>query len=246
MHIGHPESEIDYGRGEEMRKLNLVLQAVFVFSLFATDANSQDHCGVSCPVCTGDLKTVHNDSGKYTGLVPHGNFSWFSIYVPESHGEEDEKGSTSLTVGLFDRFEGGLTLGIDSWDLRGRGKVLLFREGRITPGIIAGIGNIRPSGVETNGYLMLNKGAKLSGLPIHCYLGVAKKFDVDEVEEFYGLSVGVAPNFGAMAGYDGKEFHIGAAIQPIDRLNVGVMLLDGQDFSVFSNFSGQIPSLNKN
>jgi len=227
-----------------MKKINLTLQALAVLSLFVAAASSQDHCGVSCPVCTGDLKTIHSDSGKYTGIVPNESFSWFTIYVPESHGEEEEKGSTSFTLGLFDRFEAGLTLGLDSWDLRGRGKVLLLQEKKIIPGLIVGIGNIRPSGIETNGYLMLTKGAVWSSLPLHGYFGVAKKFEKNEVEEFFGLSIGFVPKIGAMAGYDGQEFHVGVAIQPIGRLNAGVMLLDGKEFSLFTGISGQIPFFN--
>ncbi|HXF49645.1 MAG TPA: hypothetical protein VNL73_09525 [Verrucomicrobiae bacterium] len=216
--------------------------ALLIFFLPAL-SHSQDQCGTVCPVCTGELKNPQEQKG-YQGIIPPGRFNWFSIYVPAGHDEE-ENGSTTFSVGLFNRLETGITLGLGSWDWRGKTRVLLVPEKRITPALLAGVGNLKPSGLETNGYVMLAKGAPLgSSYFLHGYLGAAKPFDGRPAEAIFGASIGFGSRIAAMSAYDGQEFHLGAAYQPFSFSNFGLMVLDVEghpEAALMGAFSGRIP-----
>jgi hypothetical protein len=228
-----------------MKALYRALVAFIAVLIALQSAKGQDECGAACPVCTGDLKTAQAKEKRYSGVVPHGRVSWFNIVVlGEKHGDEEERGSTSFTIGLFNRMDAGLTLGLESWDVRGRVKVLLTGERIWWPAVLAGIGNIRPSGLETNGYLMFSKAFPIAtNFPIHAYVGVARPFDNGDFEGIAGLSMGIGSNVGGMSAYDGKEFHIGGAYQVLSNVNLGVLLLEARHPALISNVSAQVPYL---
>ncbi len=229
-----------------MKKLGLSVLGVYVYLSLAFSAQwvyAQEECGTCCPVCTGELKI---DNNKTNPVIEHGKFSWFTIFEPQGHGEENEKGSSTFSIGLFNRLEGGVTIGFDSWDLRGKAKFLLLGEEKIFPAVVAGIGNIRPSGIETNGYLTLSK-SFTSGLPvpISAYVGGAKPFNGENAEIIFGFSIGLGSKVGAMAAFDGKEFHLGGAVQPLNNINVGILWIGMEHPGLISSFSGKLPFIYK-
>ena len=219
---------------------NLIL--IFSILLLARVSDAQDHCGTACPVCTGELKLDRNSESYNSQLLKSGSFNWFTIYTPVPHDEDGEKGSTSLSFGLFNRLETGLTMGLESWEVRGKIKTLAIPESKFRPALIAGVGNFSPTDVESNGYLMLAKGIKWT-FPIWSYAGMAKPFDGRKVEPILGLSVGVVPSSGLMAIYDGQEFHLGAAYQPIKFLSFGAMAVEMQQLGLFASFNGNLAAL---
>lgn len=228
-------------------KLRVISLCAFSLLFLSALAYPQDQCGTVCPVCTGELKNPQEQKG-YQGIIPHGRLNWFSIYVPAGHDEE-ENGSTTFSVGLFNRLETGITLGLGSWDWRGKARVLLVPEKGITPALLAGVGNLKPSGLETNGYIMLAKGAPLgSSYFLHGYLGAAKPFDGRPVEAIFGLSLGFGSRIAAMSAFDGQEFHLGAAYQPFSFTNFGLMMLDVEhrpEAAVIGALSGRLPFIPK-
>ena len=195
----------------------LLLIVLSIFPFYPTVA--QDHCGSACPVCTGELKLDRTSEQYNSQILKSGRYNLFTIYTPAGHGEEQEKGSTSFSIGILNRIESGVTLGLESWELRAKVKLLAIPESKFRPALLAGIGNIRPTGTESNGYLMLAKGLT-SGftVPVWSYVGVAKPFDGRDFEPILGLSVGVVKNGGLMYSYDGHEYHLGLAYQPIRYL----------------------------
>lgn len=218
----------------------LLLIALSILPFYTVVA--QDHCGSACPVCTGELKLDRGSDNYNSQILRNGSFNWFTIYTPAGHGEEQEKGSTSFSVGLFNRIETGLTLGLESWELRAKVKLLAIPESKFRPALLVGVGNIRPTGTESNGYLMLGKGLTSEfAVPVWSYVGVAKPFDGRDFEPIFGLSVGVVKNGGLMYSYDGQESHLGLAYQPIQSLGLGFMLVDMQHLGLFGSFSGKLP-----
>jgi len=79
--------------------------------------------------------------------------------------------------------------------------------------------------------------------PIWSYAGMAKPFDGRKVEPILGLSVGVVPSSGLMAIYDGQEFHLGAAYQPIKFLSFGAMAVEMKHLGLFASFNGNLAAL---
>jgi len=227
-----------------VQRNRILVTMATLLSLLWTFSSAQDHCGTACPVCTGELKLDRTaDSSSYNShILRHGGLNWFTIYTPAGHGEEDEKGSTSLSLGLLNRIETGLTVGIESWEVRGKLKLLVLSEAKLRPALLAGLGNVKPTSVETNAYLMLAKTFN-SGipLPIWFYLGAGKPFDGRDVEPIWGLSVGVVNNGGLMSAYDGQEFHLGAAYQPLRYLSFGAMMVDMKHLGLFASLNGKVP-----
>lgn len=202
--------------------------AVLVVSL-PLAASAGDECGVACPICTGGVTAVSDTAAA--SVMPHRTWNLMAIWSPVPHDQEGERGSATVSVGLWNRGEVGLTYGFGTDELRAKWKFQALRQKGRRPSLLVGMGNLRPLGTETNAYGIAQWRVVGTGLTAaSIYAGVGSPLEHREFEALAGLSFDLWRQVGLMAAFDGKQPHIGlmgmVATEWNMGLHMGLMLVD--------------------
>lgn len=166
-----------------------------------------------------------------------------AIWSPVPHDEEGERGSATISAGLWNRGEVGLTFGFGTNELRAKWKVLALRQKGLRPSILTGMGNLRPLGSETNLYGIAQWRVLNENLPSFTfYTGVGSPLKHPEIQALAGFSFALWRQIGLMLAFDGKQPHIGLMGMVVTKwdmgLSGGIMLVDFEHPSPMVGISG--------
>lgn len=233
---------------EMKQSIQIILSGVFRGFFIVAAASSammlftaSETCGLTCPVCTGDLVAPAGDLAV-APVTPHGTWAAFALWSPQSHEAEGENGSATVMTGLWNRFEIGLTYGFGTDDYRLRLKGVALNQSDVRPAVVFGLGNLRPGSTETNGYVLLNWRTFGSVLPrAGGYLGVGTRVEHQEPQLFAGVSYSIGGRTGAMASFDGRDPHLGLMVSPLSSVNIGMMAVEMKDLSPMVGARGNLP-----
>ena len=196
-------------------KLLIICLALILISPVLTSAQE---CGPSCPVC----------SGISEGALIGGNSILVSaLSVPTS---EEERVVLNARYGIFNWLDVGAGYAARTekflWNVRV--EPLAEDEDGWRPGIILGSGSVQTGGSDQSVYAQLTKSLEFGeGLALRLSAGSAALVpDFDEVFGLAGVTASIYERFSLFTNYDGRAFHEGASIIPMEWLTLSFLLVE--------------------
>jgi hypothetical protein len=180
--------------------------------------SSAQECGPSCPVC----------SGISEGALIGSNAIMVSVLsVPTS---DEERAVFNGRYGIFSWLDVGAGYAARTekflWNVRV--EPLAEDEGGWRPGIILGSGSVQIGGSDQSVYAQLTKSLEFGeSFALRLSAGSAALVpDFDEVYGLAGVTASIYERFSLFTNYDGRAFHEGASIIPLEWLTLSFLLVE--------------------
>lgn len=199
-----------------MQKIYMSLLIV----LLLTGIAYAQECGPSCPVCSG----AGGDNGA---LLSQNSILFSGLSIPTA---DEERTVISARYGILSWLDAGIGYAIRTekvlWNVRVQ--PITEQTNGWRPGILLGTGSVQTGGSDQSIYAQLIKSVEIDdNFSLQLSTGVATLLpDFDETYGLAGITASFFDRFAVFTNYDGKSFHEGISVIPLDWLTLSFLMVE--------------------